>query len=64
MSAIAPGEAETELVHLHSVGVIYALLSDDVDNFLFGVKTVIRKSISMMTVMTVLKAYLRPWHPG
>ena len=59
MSAIAPGEAETEL----SVGVIYAILSDDVDNILFGVKTVILKSISMVTVMTVLKAYLRPWHP-
>ena len=62
VSAIAPGEAETELVHLHSVGVIYVILSDHVD-ILFGVKTVIRKSISLMTAMTVLKAYPRPWHP-
>jgi hypothetical protein len=66
VSDIAHGGTETELAHLHSVGGIYAIPSDDVDNFLIGVKTVIRKSISMMkvmTVMTVLKAYLRRWHP-
>ena len=39
----APGEAEAELAHLNSIGVIDAILSDDVDNFLFGAKIVIRK---------------------
>lgn len=39
----APGEAEAELAHLNSTGVIDAILSDDVDNFLFGAKIVIRK---------------------
>ena len=39
----APGEAEAELAHLNSTGVIDAVLSDDVDNFLFGAKTVIRR---------------------
>lgn len=39
----APGEAEAELAHLNSTGVIDAILSDDVDNFLFGAKIVVRK---------------------
>ena len=39
----APGEAEAELAYLNSVGIIDAVLSDDVDNFLFGAKMVIRK---------------------
>ncbi|KAI0255432.1 hypothetical protein BJV78DRAFT_1279225 [Lactifluus subvellereus] len=39
---MAPGEAEAELAHLNSIGVIDAILSDDVDNFLFGAKMVIR----------------------
>ena len=39
----APGEAEAELAYLNSVGIIDAVLSDDVDTFLFGAKTVIRK---------------------
>jgi Holliday junction resolvase YEN1 len=39
----APGEAEAELAHLNSTGVIDAILSDDVDNFLFGAKVVVRK---------------------
>jgi hypothetical protein len=39
----APGEAEAELAHLNSIGVIDAILSDDVDNFLFGAKMVVRK---------------------
>jgi hypothetical protein len=34
VSDIAHGGTETELAHLHSVGVIYAIPSDDVDNFL------------------------------
>ncbi|KDR78909.1 hypothetical protein GALMADRAFT_64217 [Galerina marginata CBS 339.88] len=38
----APGEAEAELAYLNNIGVIDAILSDDVDNFLFGAKTVIR----------------------
>ncbi|KAH9029013.1 PIN domain-like protein [Lactarius pseudohatsudake] len=41
---MAPGEAEAELAHLNSIGVIDAVLSDDVDNFLFGAKMVIRSS--------------------
>jgi len=39
----APGEAEAELAHLNSIGVIDAILSDDVDNFMFGAKIVVRK---------------------
>ncbi|KAI9512138.1 hypothetical protein F5148DRAFT_1280054 [Russula earlei] len=39
---MAPGEAEAELAHLNNTGVIDAILSDDVDNFLFGAKMVIR----------------------
>lgn len=39
---LAPGEAEAELAYLNAVGVIDGVLSDDVDNFLFGAKTVIR----------------------
>ncbi|KAN0137252.1 hypothetical protein V8E53_004962 [Lactarius tabidus] len=40
---MAPGEAEAELAHLNAIGIIDAVLSDDVDNFLFGAKMVIRK---------------------
>lgn len=39
----APGEAEAELAYLNSIGIIDAVVSDDVDNFLFGAKIVIRK---------------------
>ncbi|KAJ3512565.1 hypothetical protein NMY22_g15298 [Coprinellus aureogranulatus] len=38
----APGEAEAELAYLNSLGVIDGILSDDVDNFLFGATVVIR----------------------
>ncbi|KDQ54498.1 hypothetical protein JAAARDRAFT_196419 [Jaapia argillacea MUCL 33604] len=38
----APGEAEAELAYLNRIGVIDAVLSDDVDNFLFGALTVVR----------------------
>ncbi|EPQ53590.1 hypothetical protein GLOTRDRAFT_63186 [Gloeophyllum trabeum ATCC 11539] len=38
----APGEAEAELAYLNRIGVIDAILSDDVDNFLFGATMVIR----------------------
>lgn len=38
----APGEAEAELAYLNYIGVIDGVLSDDVDNFLFGATTVIR----------------------
>ncbi|KAI0717721.1 PIN domain-like protein, partial [Cerioporus squamosus] len=40
--AIAPGEAEAELAYLNRIGVIDAVLSDDVDTFLFGAKMVVR----------------------
>ncbi|KAI0632888.1 hypothetical protein C8Q77DRAFT_1158338 [Trametes polyzona] len=39
---MAPGEAEAELAYLNRIGVIDAVLSDDVDTFLFGAQTVIR----------------------
>ena len=39
----APGEAEAELAFLNRTGVIDAVLSDDVDTFVFGGTTVIRK---------------------
>jgi len=39
----APGEAEAELAFLNRTGVIDAVLSDDVDTFVFGGTTVVRK---------------------
>ncbi|KAI0739823.1 PIN domain-like protein, partial [Daedaleopsis nitida] len=39
---MAPGEAEAELAYLNRIGVIDAILSDDVDTFLFGARMVIR----------------------
>ncbi|KAF8438586.1 hypothetical protein L210DRAFT_3450367 [Boletus edulis BED1] len=39
---VASGEAEAELAYLNRVGIIDAVLSDDVDNFLFGATMVIR----------------------
>jgi 5'-3' exonuclease len=42
-STQAPGEAEAELAYLNSIGEIDAVLSDDVDTFLFGATMVIRK---------------------
>ncbi|KIM23622.1 hypothetical protein M408DRAFT_27717 [Serendipita vermifera MAFF 305830] len=38
----APGEAEAELAYLNRIEVIDAVLSDDVDNFLFGATLVMR----------------------
>ncbi|KAJ4479219.1 hypothetical protein J3R30DRAFT_3882938 [Lentinula aciculospora] len=42
----APGEAEAELALLNRIGVIDGILSDDVDNFLFGAHTVVRNHSS------------------
>ena len=42
----APGEAEAELAFLNRTGVIDAVLSDDVDTFVFGGTVVIRKYAS------------------
>ena len=42
---VAPGEAEAELAYLNRIGIIDAVLSDDVDNFLFGAIMVIRKCV-------------------
>ncbi|KAK7688432.1 hypothetical protein QCA50_007970 [Cerrena zonata] len=39
---MAPGEAEAELAYLNRLGVIDAVLSDDVDTFLFGATMVVR----------------------
>ncbi|KAI8972546.1 hypothetical protein BD414DRAFT_499894 [Trametes punicea] len=45
---MAPGEAEAELAYLNRIGVIDAVLSDDVDTFLFGAKVVLRnKNITL-----------------
>ncbi len=49
----APGEAEAELAHLNNIGVIDAVLSDDVDNFLFGAKMVIRRCTLANTPMQI-----------
>ncbi|KAH9960288.1 hypothetical protein BC827DRAFT_1360363 [Russula dissimulans] len=46
---MAPGEAEAELAHMNNTGIIDAILSDDVDNFLFGAKMVIRNSSINLT---------------
>ena len=37
----APGEAEAELAYLNAIGAIDAMLTEDVDAFIFGAKTVI-----------------------
>lgn len=42
-SVQAPGEAEAELAFLSKTGVIDAVLSDDVDTFVFGGTMVVRK---------------------
>ncbi|KJA13315.1 hypothetical protein HYPSUDRAFT_195818 [Hypholoma sublateritium FD-334 SS-4] len=46
---MAPGEAEAELAFLNRIGVIDGVLSDDVDNFLFGATTVIRNSSNTLS---------------
>ncbi|KAI0077668.1 hypothetical protein K474DRAFT_1690761 [Panus rudis PR-1116 ss-1] len=38
----APGEAEAELAYLNRIGVIDAVLTDDVDTFLFGATMIVR----------------------
>lgn len=45
----APGEAEAELAYLNSMGIIDAVLSDDVDCFIFGAPTVIRNLSSTLS---------------
>ncbi|KAF4604507.1 hypothetical protein EYR40_003281 [Pleurotus pulmonarius] len=45
----APGEAEAELAYLNRAGVIDAVLSDDVDTFLFGATMVIRNSSNTLS---------------
>lgn len=42
----APGEAEAELAYLNRIGMLDAVLTDDVDAFLFGAITIIRKSVT------------------
>jgi Holliday junction resolvase YEN1 len=39
----APAEAEAELARLNRLSIVNAVLTDDVDTFLFGAFTVIRK---------------------
>ncbi|KZV78250.1 PIN domain-like protein [Exidia glandulosa HHB12029] len=40
----APGEAEAELAYLNCNGILDAVLTDDVDAFIFGARVVIRNS--------------------
>lgn len=47
--ATAPGEAEAELAYLNRIGMIDGILSDDVDNFLFGAECVIRNSSNTLS---------------
>ena len=49
----APGEAEAELAHLNNTGVIDAVLSDDVDSFLFGSTMVIRRCVQVDTLAQI-----------
>ena len=42
----APGEAEAELAYLNRIGVIDAIITDDVDTFLFGATMLIRKCVA------------------
>ena len=44
----APGEAEAELAYLNRVGIIDAIVTDDVDTFVFGAKMVIRKYVLVL----------------
>lgn len=46
---IAPGEAEAELAYLNRMGAIDAIITDDVDTFVFGASTVIRKCVYCLT---------------
>ena len=56
----APGEAEAELAFLNRTGVIDAVLSDDVDTFVFGGTMVIRKYASSSYPPHPLLTYLSP----
>ena len=61
----APGEAEAELAYLNSIGIIDAVLSNDIDNFLFSANTVIHKCIwtlypAQTTPLTVLNIAQAP----
>ena len=46
----AEGEAEAELAFLNRAGAIDAVMTDDVDCFLFGAVTVIKKCVSFSEV--------------
>ncbi|KAF8257358.1 PIN domain-like protein, partial [Lactarius quietus] len=46
---MAPGEAEAELAYLNNIGIINVVLSDDVDNFLFGANMVIRNASATLS---------------
>ncbi|KAI0341275.1 hypothetical protein BDW22DRAFT_343822 [Trametopsis cervina] len=45
----APGEAEAELAYLNQIGVIDAVLTDDVDTLVFGATLVIRNQSKNLT---------------
>ncbi|KAI0093320.1 hypothetical protein BDY19DRAFT_989970 [Irpex rosettiformis] len=46
---IAPGEAEAELAYLNKIDIIDAVITDDVDTFLFGGRTIIRNMSFSLT---------------
>ena len=55
---VAPGEAEAELAYLNRVGVLDAIVTDDVDTFVFGARVVIRKCVSTSVVAARIKLTL------
>lgn len=60
--AQAPGEAEAELAYLNRVHAIDGVLSDDVDNFLFGATLVIRNASATLTGNAVAGPLPTPNH--
>ena len=71
----APGEAEAKLAHLNNIGAIDAVLSDNVDTFLFSSKVVIRRcaladtpmhiaSLTSLNPAQVLRSYGLTASPG
>ncbi len=51
---MARGEAEAELAQMNANGEIDAVMTDNVDAFLFGAKMVIKKSVDYFFYVTQL----------
>lgn len=54
----APAEAEAELALMSSQGMLDAVLTDDSDTLLFGVRTIIRKWVFRLEVIASLLIFL------